>query len=197
MSTDPRLALFHQRRSTPARLLGPPAPTQEELHALVEAALRVPDHGRLRPWRLVAIQGEARGALGRALVALREARGEQLDEAVRNKDLLRFEHAPLVLAVVACIASGHKIPEQEQMCSAAALAQNLLLGATALGYGAQWLTGWPAYDRQVARTLGLAEHEQLLAFVHIGTPSAEAPERDRPSVAEVLSEWRPADSPGL
>lgn len=192
MTTETRLAFLTQRHSTPAKALGPPAPEGAELATLVEAAARVPDHGKLRPWRLLEIRQEAGWALGRALVALREARGEVLDETTRHKDLHRFGHAPLVLVVVARIAPGHKIPEVEQLLSAGALAQNLLLGAHALGYAAQWLTGWPAYDDEVARLLGLREHERVVAFVHIGTPTATVPDRERPAAADLLAAWHPA-----
>lgn len=197
MSIEGKLKPLTTRHSTPSRLLGAPGPTEEEVRALVEAAARVSDHGRLQPWRLLAIHGEARGALGRALVALREARGEVLDEAVRSKDLQRFAHAPLVLAVIARITPEHKIPEVEQLLSAGALAQNLLIGACALGYGAQWLTGWPAYDTQSQRTLGLEANERIVAFIHIGTPHGEVAERDRPRYEQLVCDWRPADMPAI
>jgi nitroreductase len=197
MSTTSKLSLLLERRSTPSRLLGAPAPTEVELRALVEAATRVPDHGRLQPWRLIAIQGDARAALGRALVALREARGEALDAPVRDKDLHRFNHAPLILVVVARLTTGHKVPEVEQLLSAGAVAQNLLIGAQALGYGAQWLTGWAAYDAGAQRLLGLAEHERIVAFVHLGTAQSPAPDRDRPSYDELMTEWCAADMPAL
>lgn len=191
MTADPRLAFLTQRHSTPSKALGPPAPVGEELKALVEAAARVPDHGRLQPWRLLEIRQEAGFALGRALIALREGRGETLDETTRHKDLHRFGHAPLVLVVIAKVLPGHKIPEIEQLLSAGALAQNLLLGAHALGYAAQWLTGWPAYDTEVAKLLGLAEHERIIAFVHIGTPTVAVHDRERPRAADLLCAWQP------
>lgn len=194
MSPSP-LAPLLQRLSTPSRLLGEPAPTEAELAALIEAAARVPDHGRLKPWRLIRIQGAARIALGQALVAVREARGETLEPAVREKDLQRFNHAPLILAVVARITPGHKVPAVEQLLSAGALAQNLLIGAQALGYGAQWLTGWAAYDAEILRLLGLVEHEQLVAFIHLGTPEAAVPDRERPRLAELLSDWTGVSRP--
>lgn len=197
MSTEARLRPLTARHSTPSRLLGAPGPTEEELRALVEAAARVSDHGRLQPWRLLTIHGEARAALGRALVALREARGEILDEATRSKDLQRFAHAPLVLTVIARITPEHKIPEVEQLLSAGALAQNLLIGACALGYGAQWLTGWPAHDRQAQRTLGLEDHERIVAFIHIGTPQGKIAPRERPRYEQLVCDWRPADMPAI
>lgn len=189
------LAPLLNRLSTPSRLLGEPAPNEQELRALVEAAARVPDHGRLRPWRLIRIVGDARAALGRALVAVRERRSETIEAAARDKDLQRFNHAPLILAVVARITPGHKVPAVEQLLSAGALAQNLLIGAHALGYGAQWLTGWAAYDPEILQLLGLVEHEQLVAFVHIGTPQAAAPDRERPSYDELVSEWSGTNTP--
>lgn len=197
MSTETRLRPLTSRHSTPSRLLGAPGPTEEELRALVEAAAQVSDHGRLQPWRLLTIHGEARAALGRALVALREARGDVLDDSTRTKDLNRFAHAPLVIAVIARLTPGHKIPEVEQMLSAAALAQNLLIGACALGYGAQWLTGWPAYDPQALRTLGLEDHERVVAFIHIGTPQSEVAARERPRFEQLVCDWRPADMPAI
>lgn len=189
------LAPLLNRLSTPSRLLGEPAPNEQELHALVEAAARVPDHGRLRPWRLIRITGAARADLGRALVAVRERRGETIEASARDKDLQRFNHAPLILAVIARITPGHKVPAVEQLLSAGALAQNLLIGAHALGYGAQWLTGWAAYDTEILQLLGLVEHEQLVAFVHIGTPQAAAPDRERPSYDELVSEWSGINTP--
>ncbi len=180
-----------QRRSTPSRLLVEPAPSATELEQLIDAAARVPDHGRLQPWRLVCISGDARSALGKALVTLRSARGEVLDAAAIEKDLHRFDRAPMVLIVVARLTAGHKVPIQEQLMSAAALAQNLLIGAECLGFGAQWLTGWPAYDRDAAALFGLAHNEQVVAFVYLGTkPTELPPDRERPKAAQLLSEWR-------
>ncbi len=187
------LAPLLNRRSTPSRLLVEPAPSSAELTQLIDAAARVPDHGRLQPWRLISISGDARSALGKALVELRQNRGDSLDAAAIDKDLHRFDRAPLVLMVVARLIAGHKIPEQEQLLSAGALAQNLLIGAECLGYGAQWLTGWPAYDRDAARLFGLTDNEHVVAFIYLGSkPSDLPPDRERPSAAQLLGEWRPA-----
>lgn len=186
------LAPLLLRRSTPSRLLTEPAPSQAQLTELIEAAARVPDHGRLQPWRLIEVSGESRATLGRALVDMRRARGDELDEAAIEKDLHRFDRAPLVLIVVARLTPGHKIPEQEQWLSAGALAQNLLLGADCLGFGAQWLTGWPAYDREAARLFGLSENEKVVAFIYLGTRPAERPaDRERPTADQLLSRWTP------
>jgi nitroreductase len=175
------------RRSTPAKLLGAPAPTDVELARLLGMAVRVPDHGKLTPWRFVRIAGEQRERLGERLVALKAARGDT-DPAALDKDRLRFAHAPLVIAVVGRILPGHKIPEQEQLLSCGCVCFNLLLGAQALGYGAQWLTGWPAYDADVARLFGLGAHERIVGFVHVGTPREAFPERPRPDGASLLTD---------
>ncbi len=189
MPSDPRLQALLTRRSTPSRLLGAPGPDDADFEALVDAALCVPDHGRLRPWRLLQIRQPAGSALGHALVRIREQRGEHLEDAVREKDLHRFDAAPRVLVVIFAPHRGHKIPEIEQQHSGAALAMNLLHAAKAVGYGAQWLTGWPAHDRDVAAILGLSENESIIGFIHLGTPLGAAPEVERPSSAQLLTEW--------
>lgn len=177
-----------QRRSVPSKLLGEPGPDDVQLRELLTLAVRVPDHGKLEPWRFVRIAGEARHALGAKLVALRLARDAGTEPTALDKDRARFTHAPLVLAVIGRILPGHKIPEQEQILSAGCVCFNLLLGAQALGYGAQWLTGWPAYDRGLAGAFGLQPHERIVGFVHIGTPQGEMPERPRPDPLALLSD---------
>src|SRR4249919_2927741 len=139
---DPLSALRH-RRSTPSRLLGPPGPDAAQLRELLECTVRVPDHGKLAPWRFIAIAGEARTALGEFVAARGLERDPGAAPAVIEKDRARFSHAPLVLAVIARLLPGHKVPEQEQLLSGGALCFQLLLAADALGFGGQWLTGWP------------------------------------------------------
>ncbi len=180
---------FLQRRlSVASRLLSEPGPDPVQLQALLELAVRVPDHGRLTPWRFVRVAGAVRQALGERLVAIALTRDPQADAATLDKDRQRFTHAPLVLAVVASIVRGHKVPEREQLLSAGLAAYNLLLGAQALGFGAQWLTGWAAYDAAVGALFGLAPNESIVAFVHIGTPRESAAERARPAAASLLSD---------
>jgi nitroreductase len=153
-------------------------------------ALRVPDHGKLTPWRLLLIRGEARRRLGESLAEIHQHNDPNAAEAAIAKDRDRFNFAPLIIAVVARVTFGHKVPEQEQLLSAGCVAYNLLLGAQALGFGAQWLTGWAAYDREVAALLGLGENERVIGFVHIGTAHEPAPERVRPDTAALVSELR-------
>ena len=185
------LALLQQRHSTPSRQLGEPAPDEATLQALLEAAIRVPDHGKLVPFRLIRLQGAAKLRFGERLAALAIRRHPQLSEAKREKERLRYTYAPLVLVVVARLDADSSVPAIEQQLSAGCVAYNLLLGAQALGFGAQWLTGWAAYDREAAAILGLAAHEQVTGFIHLGTPQIEVPDRDRPALADLLSTWTP------
>jgi nitroreductase len=181
---------LNRRLSVPSRLLGEPGPDDATVNALITLAARVPDHGRLAPWRFIRVAGEARHALGERLAALTRARDPEASAAALDKDRGRFSRAPLVIIVVARLTPGHKVPEQEQLLSAGLAAYNLLLGAEALGFGAQWLTGWPAYDAEVAEMLGLAANERIVAFVHIGTPTGPGIERPRPSASELLADWQ-------
>lgn len=187
---SPALDLLMHRHSIPSRQLGAPAPEGAQLHELLTAAVRVPDHGKLVPFRLIELSGEAKRVFGERLAAL-AARNPQLSDAKREKERTRYDFAPLVLVVVAQLHEDSKVPPIEQQTAAACVAYNLLLGAHALGYGAQWLTGWAAYDAEVAALLRLGGNERVVGFVHIGTPLIDAPDRERPAVEEVLSTWTP------
>jgi len=187
---DPAAAptLLTLRRSTPARLLSEPGPDSGQLRQLLAWAVRVPDHGRLAPWRFLSIRGENCLRLGERLAIRCREREPGASQASVDKYRVRFAHAPLVLTVIARLQPGHKVPEQEQLLSGGAVCFSLLLGAQALGFGAQWLTGWPAYDPEVARWLGLEEHERVLGFIHVGTPIEGIPERERPDPDTLLSD---------
>lgn len=183
---------LNRRTSLPARQLGEPGPDGAQLDALLNLALRVPDHGKLEPWRLLLLRGDAKVELGKRLSELHERKDPELPASKLHKDRERYNHAPLVVAVIARIEPDHpKIPAQEQLLSAGCVAYNLLFGAQALGYAAQWLTGWAAYDRDAADIFGLAADERIISFVHIGTPSMQPFERDRPVLADKVSTWSP------
>lgn len=189
-STVTSLDSLNQRRSVPSRQLDEPGPDAAQLDQLLRAAIRVPDHGKLVPFRLLVIRGDARARLGDRLAELHLRKQADIAPSVLEKDRERFNHAPLIIAVIARIEPDHpKIPAQEQLLSAGCVAYNLLLGAQALGFGAQWLTGWAAYDRDVADLLGLSAIERIIAFVHIGTANEVAPERQRPPLADIIGEW--------
>lgn len=185
------IEFLRQRHSTPSRLLGEPGPTPEQLDLLIEVALRVPDHGRLEPWRLLLVDAAAGTLLGERLAALHQQQDPQVDPAQLDKDRGRFNRAPLVIVVIAKLEPGQRIPEQERLLSAGAVCMQLLLGAQALGFGAQWLTGWPAYDAGAGALLGLAEHERVVGFLHIGTPRQAPPPRPRPDPAAHVAHWKP------
>ncbi|MEO8779207.1 MAG: nitroreductase [Rhodanobacter sp.] len=185
------LALLQQRRSVPSRQLGEPGPDEASLQALLEAAIRVPDHGKLVPFRLILLRRDAKLQFGERLARIATQNNPEMAGAKLEKERRRYTFAPLVIAVIACIDSDSSVPEIEQKLCAGSVANNLLLGAHALGYGAQWLTGWAAYDRGAAAVLGLAGNEHVVGFVHIGTPQIEIPDRDRPALADVLETWTP------
>ena len=173
------------RRSRPAKLLGAPAPDRAALAPILEAALRVPDHGKLEPWRLVVLSETALRAMAPRVRAAAEARGEDADKAASA-----YETSPLAVAVIAAPVPSQKIPEAEQHDSAACVALSLLNAALAAGWGANWLTGWPMHDAALtADLLGAAPDERVVGLIHIGTARAEPPDRPRPDPAAKV-EWR-------
>ena len=185
------IELLRQRRSHPSRQLVDPGPDPAQLRELVETALRVPDHGKLEPFRIIGVPRTAGTVLGERLATITRTRQPGADATTLHKDRSRFDRAPICLIVVAQLTAGHQVPVQEQLLAAACVAYNLLLGAQALGFGAQWITGWPAYDREAAALLGLAANEQAIAFVHIGTAAGEAADRARPQFEAKYREWTP------
>ena len=176
--------LLAARRSTSPDALVAPGPSRDEIARLVGIALRVPDHGRLAPWRLVLIAGDAKARWIDRLMMLAEQRADAPKARVGTRKLAS---APLVVAVISSAIAGHKVPEWEQALSAGAVAMNLLNGAAALGYGANWLTGWHAYDPQATQLLGLADHEKVAGIVLIGSVAERAPERERADPAQIVS----------
>ena len=186
------LAALDQRRSTPSLQLGEPGPDAATVLRMLHSAVRVPDHGKLVPFRFIAIDGQARHALGDMLAARALQRDPQAPAAAVDKDRSRFSHAPLVLAVIARLHPDNpKVPEIEQWMTAGSVCFALLQAAQALGFGAQWLTGWAAFDADIAATLGLGGHEHVAGFIHIGTPKIDVPERERPDPAALLTHWQP------
>ncbi|MGH8154777.1 MAG: nitroreductase family protein [Rhodanobacteraceae bacterium] len=185
------MKFLQDRRSMPAAQLQPPGPTPEQLREIVTTAIRVPDHGKLTPWRLIAFTGDAGARYGEALAELHARVDPGVPDRKLAKDRDRFAHSPAVLAVIARIDEQHpKIPAQEQLLSAGCLAFNLLLATQAAGFAAQWLTGWSCYDRDAAKLLGLAEDERAIAYIHIGSRGDEPPERNRPDVDSVSGTWQ-------
>ncbi len=185
------LDLLKTRKSISAPFLSAPPPSDAELAEILTIASRVPDHGKLTPWRFILFKGEAGRKAGQALAKLFAAKNPEADETKLEEERKRLAQAPLVVAVVSRAAPHPKIPEFEQLLSAGNAAMNVVLAAHALGYAAQWTTGWIAYDEEAGRILGLKPGEHFVGFIHIGTPTAPPTDRPRPSFADVVSEWQP------
>lgn len=174
------------RRSRPARTLRAPAPDRAALMPLLTAAVRVPDHGKLEPWRFVVLE---RAALDRvAALAAAHATATGMAEDSAAKGISQFSESPLAVAVIRVPRPTEKVPEIEQVLSSGAVCLSLLNAALASGWGACWLTGWPAHDHAFATAaLGLGPSEKVAGFVHIGTEGAVPPERPRPDVAALVT----------
>lgn len=190
MSADPAVVdyLLH-RRTVTAPFLEPPGPDAGELETLLTIATRVPDHGALAPWRLVLFEGPARAEAGEKLAAQALAREPDLAADRIEEERNRFLPAPLTIGVISKAATHPKIPEFEQLLSAANVCFNLVHGANALGFAAHWVTRWFAYDRQASALLGARPEERFTGFVHIGTPAIVPAERPRPALDEVVTRW--------
>jgi len=147
----------------------------------------VPDHGRLRPWRFILIEGAARERIGSVLFERVKSTLPEASEIRLEKERTRFSFAPCIVAVVLRPVVGHKVPEVEQMLSGGAVCMNLLHAAHQAGFGAQWLTGFAAYDPFVKTAVGVTSEESVLGYIHIGTRTVQPPERDRPEASALLT----------
>jgi nitroreductase len=183
------LKLLTTRRSFKPVELSGPAPSPAEIDTLLTVASRVPDHGKLAPWRFIVFEGEARRKAGDAIVAAFKAKYPDSKPDQIEAERGRLARAPLVIAVVSRAGQHVKIPEWEQVLSAGAAAMNLVLAAHALGYGASWITEWYAYDRAVLDALGLAPNERIAGFVHIGRPPGVPEDRPRPPLEEIATRF--------
>ncbi len=185
------LSALDARRSTPASQLGAPGPDDATLLRMLRAASRVPDHGKRVPFRFIRIAGQARDRLGALAEAQLLVREPDAGEGAREKARRRFSHAPLVITVVAVFDQDDTaIPAQERLLTAGCVCFALLQAAQALGFGAVWLTGWAADDAAITGALGVGAQERIVGFIHIGTPTREAPERERPDPAALLTDWQ-------
>lgn len=184
------LQLLRTRRSVKPMELTGPAPSATEIDTLLGIASRVPDHGKLTPWRFIVFEGDARLAAGEAIAsAFRADRPDATPEQIAF-ERTRLARAPLVIAVVSRAGPHVKIPEWEQQLSAGAAAMSLVLAAHALGYAASWITEWYAYDRRVLEALGVADSERIAGFVHIGRPTKPPEDRPRPALATIVTNFK-------
>lgn len=183
------IALLRTRRSAPPAVMSGPGPTPEEIEILLVLAARVPDHGKLVPWRFILFEGEARARVGEIFAEIYAKRNPAEDAARLATERQRFCLAPLVVGVISRAAPHQKIPEWEQILSAGAVCMNLLVAANALGFASIWLTEWYAYDRDVLARLGLSDEERIAGFIHIGRASDPREDRVRPKLADIVTRY--------
>jgi len=183
------LELLETRRTIANVQLAEPGPSDEEIRRIVAIAARVPDHGKLTPWRFVLYRGPARAALDARLAPLWRAKFPDVPAEKAALELSRFGRVPLTIGVISRTVEHFKVPRWEQELSAGAACMNLLLAVHALGYAGQWLTGWCAYDPEAAAVLGATEGERIAGLIAIGTPTVPPVDRPRPAFADITTEW--------
>ncbi|CAN7556104.1 nitroreductase family protein [Mesorhizobium caraganae] len=186
---SPIIDFLLTRNSAPIPELKEPAPSDADIATMIAAASRVPDHGRLEPWRFIIYRGEARVEIGRKLAALAEQREGPLPENRHNQELARFSRAPLVIGVVSVPKDNPKIPQWEMLLSGGMAAMNLMIAANALGYGTNMISNWYSDVAEGRALLGLAPQERVVGFVHIGSYQGPAPERPRPDPAKLYADY--------
>lgn len=170
--------------------LEPPGPSAADLERIFTSAVRAPDHGRLRPWQFVVIGPELRGRFGEVMADSLRRRDAAASEAELQRERDKAFRAPTIVVVAAKVRKGHKIPEIEQVASASAAAQTIMLAAPALGYGAVWKTGAAAYDPAVKMAFGLAKADDIIGFLYLGTRAGGSSPVPRPEAKDFVTVWR-------
>ncbi|MBP1849979.1 nitroreductase family protein [Rhizobium halophytocola] len=195
MKASPNTSLLDYlktRRSTPAFQMCEPGPSKPELEEILRLAIRVPDHGKIAPWRFIVYRGERRAELSAELLKMALENKPDLSAEMIEVERTRLTRAPVVIAVISTAAPHVKVPEWEQVMSAGAVCLNLLMAANAHGYVSNWLTEWYAFDGRALELLGVRDGEKLAGFIHIGSTEFPVTERPRPELAEVVS-WDGGD----
>jgi len=177
--SDEALDLLSFRRSTLAKDLGEPGPSEAELNTLLRLSSRVPDHGKLGPWRFIVFEGQSRYRFGLELARIFRTLEPAADEQRILFERNRLMRAPTVVCTTSRVEMNHKVPVWEQQLSAGAVCQTMLISAQAMGYAAQWLTEWYSYNSDVDRVLALDDDERVAGFIYLGTAMNEARERNR------------------
>jgi nitroreductase len=181
-----RLKPLLTRRSTSVRDLIAPAPSNAQIESILRVATRVPDHGKLCPWRLVVLDAQGAQKLGEQAAAIFEARTPDATPAQVEAERQRFARAPLCIAVLSTPVRGTK-PIWEQQLSAGAVCMNMLHAAHALGYGGKWLTEWVAYEPSILEALGgIPGDDQIAGFIYFGSKALETPDRERPDLTALV-----------
>ncbi len=183
------LELMRQRRSTPAECLTDPGPDAQTLASILTIAARAPDHRRVTPFRFVIFEGDARTRLGDVLREAFIAREPDADEKKLAFEQRRFLRAPVVVAVISKVDRNHRTPEWEQILTAGAVCQNMLIAASAEGFAAQWITEWYAYDARVLAALGLDKNERIAGYIYMGSAKENPKERARPVMAQIVTRF--------
>ncbi len=181
--SDDALNLILNRRSVLTRNMAAPGPSRADMEAILSAALRVPDHGKIAPWRFLVLEGDDQEKLGDLIQHALVAEGTA-DEKVAEKMRGYATQAPVLVVAISSPSAERPIPVWEQHLSAGAACMNMLTAATAMGYGAQWLTGWASYSQTVAKGLGLVDGEQIAGLIFFGTPQDTPTERPRPDIGD-------------
>ena len=177
------------RRSVGIAFLQEPGPNAAELEQILTIGTRVPDHGKIAPWRLIVIDGDNRAKAGQRLAEIAGRNNPSLDEASLEVERKRFLPAPLTIGVISAPQAHPKVPEFEQLLSAGNVALNLVHAAHALGFAASWVTRWYAFDAVAGAMLGARAGERFVGFVHIGTPTTSIEDRPRPALDSIVSRW--------
>lgn len=181
--------LLKSRRSVPPLAMSGPGPDAADLETMLALAARVPDHGKLAPWRFIVFEGESRARAGEIILKSFDAANPGADESRREIERKRFLHAPVVVGVVSRPVVHGKIPEWEQVLSAGAVCMNLTIAANAMGFATSWLTQWYSYDATAAVALGLKPGEKFAGFIHIGGSKGAPEDRPRPVLADIVTRF--------
>jgi nitroreductase len=181
------IELLRSRHS--ASKLGAPAPSAEAVEAMLEAAARAPDHGRLQPWRLILIEGDARLSFGEILAASLTRRNPLAGDQALAREREKALRAPLIIVVATRCDRSAKVPVVEQVVSAGCAAHGLMLAAFAQELGAMWRTGEVAYDEMVKGALGIGSDDLIIGFIYVGTGEGGLPSQPRPVVEEFVHRW--------
>jgi len=185
------ITFLQQRYSTPAKQLLEPAPSQTELEQILQAAVAAPDHGGLHPWQFLIIKGEARQKLGDLMARCYQQRHPQASSEQVERQRTKPLRSPLIITVVAKIQQNPSVDKLEQILSAGAACQQILLAAQALGYGAIWLSGESIFDWNINDGLGLGFDDQIVGFLYLGTESQSRKAPQRPAVRNFIHDWTP------
>ena len=183
------LTFLKTRKSASAKAMGGPGPNPQQIAEILSIAVRVPDHGKLNPWRFIVFEGEARGKVGAQFAAIWAKTNPDHGEAILAFQRGFLERAPVVIGVVSTAAPHGKIPVWEQQLSSAAVCFTMELAAQAMGFDVQWMTDWVAYDEEAKTAMGVAPTEQVAGLVFIGKSTVPLEDRPRPDAAALTTFW--------